>query len=376
MAAPKTKLSTTIGFPVFALAFAPKKAKVFVGGGGGASRSGVKNTVAMYTVNEHSLTLEQVAKHEFGSDEDSVQSIAIHPKEKTIVVGANNSLDQINQGINNNCRIFTLKDDSLLFQAAISTVDGLKDSFQKVARFSPDGKYLLTGGTDGKLSLWSWPECNSVLPPFDVEGEISDANFDSASSMFVALSSKKCFVINIAKGKTVWSIDKPVVSQSSDAAEFRSARFGTGSSEGYLFLAVNAKSRKQSYVCKWKVDKWVMERSKLVAVKPITAFTISNDGEHLAFGAADSSVNILSSKGLQSLLKLPNAHNFPITSLSFSPTGFTVVSGSADGTCNVIAVPQGTDSSNFSFILFVVMLILLVIFLAYLSMLDGGGNEL
>ncbi|KAJ3073593.1 hypothetical protein HDU98_001188 [Podochytrium sp. JEL0797] len=336
------KVSTTIGFPVFALGFAPKKPRLFVGGGGGASKSGVKNTLAMYVVNERSLTLELAAKHEFASDEDSVQSLAVHPKEKTIVAGTNMSQEQINNGNNQNCRIFTLKDDNLLYQTAVSTVDGTKDSFQKVARFSPDGKYLLTGGTDGKLSVWSWPECNNVIPPLDMEGEISDANFDSASSKFVAVSSKKCFVVSLAKGKTVWSIDKPVVSQSSDAAEFRAARFGSGSSEGYLFMAVNAKSRKQAYMCKWKTDKWTMERSKLVAGRPITAFTISNEGDQLAFGAADSSVNILSASGLQSLLKIPNAHNFPITSLCFSPTGFTLVSGSADGTCNVIAVPLGS----------------------------------
>ncbi|ORY53034.1 WD40 repeat-like protein [Rhizoclosmatium globosum] len=371
------KQSVTIGFPVFALAFAPKKAKVFVGGGGGASRSGVKNTVAMYTVNEYTLSLEPVAKHEFGSDEDSVQSICVHPKEKTIVVGANQSQDRIKQGSNENCRIFTLKDETLLYQTSISTVDGLKDSFQKVARFSPDGKYLLTGGTDGKLSVWSWPECHNVIPALDMEGEIADANFDSASTMFVALTSKKCVVISLAKGKTVWSIDKPVVTQSADAAEFRSARFGSGSSEGYLFMAVNAKSRKQSYICKWKTDKWAMERSKLVAVKPITAFNISYDGELLTFGAADSSVNILSAKGLQSLLKVPNAHNFPITSLSFSPTGLTLVSGSADGTCNVIAVPLGPAGSSPLSIIIIVLLVLFALWLlVYLASGDSGVNEL
>jgi hypothetical protein len=37
--------SLTTGFPVFAIAFAPKKPRLVIGGGGGASKSGVKNTV-------------------------------------------------------------------------------------------------------------------------------------------------------------------------------------------------------------------------------------------------------------------------------------------------------------------------------------------
>ncbi|KAJ3111143.1 hypothetical protein HK100_002793, partial [Physocladia obscura] len=328
----KNHVNTAIGFPVFAVAFAPKKPRLFVGGGGGASRSGVKNTLAAFDVNEFSLTLDLVTKYEFGSDEDSIQSIGVHPKEKTIVAGVNMPEEEIKQGNNKNCRIFTLKDDSLLFQTQFTTVEG--DSFQRVSKFSPDGKYLVTAGTDGKLSLWNWPELTPAMPPLDAEGEIYDANFDSSSHLLVALSLKKCFVIDIAKGKTVWSIDKPVVNQSSDAAEFRAARFGSGITEGYLFLAVNAKNRKAAYLCRWKTDTWTMERSKLAAPRPITSFTISNSGSRIAFGAADSSVNIHNAKTMASVLKVTKAHQFPITSISFSPSEFTVVSGSADGTCN------------------------------------------
>ncbi|KAI8845182.1 quinon protein alcohol dehydrogenase-like superfamily [Chytriomyces cf. hyalinus JEL632] len=365
---------TAVGFPVFALAFAPKKGRVFVGGGGGASRSGVKNTISMFSVEEDSLDLTYIAKHEFTTMEDSVQSICVNPKEKTIIVGANCSDDQVKAGNNQNCRIFTLKNDSLLLQTAFSTTSGIDDVFQRVARFSPNGELLLTGTSDGKLSVWKWPELELAMPELDAEGEIYDANFDSSSSTFVAVTSKKCIVVSVAKGKTVWSIDRPVVSQSKDDAEFRGARFGCGSSEGVLFLAVNAKSRKKAYVCRWTTDKWVMQRSKLVAVKPITAFTVSNDGALLGFGAADSSVNILSANTLVSKRKIRNAHNFPITALAFSPSGKTLVSGSADGTCNVVAVPEETSSTPLWVILLILILLILAgVFVIYVL---EGGNDL
>jgi hypothetical protein len=51
MSAPKQRKGTkshTMGFPVFALAFAPKKPRLVVGGGGGASKSGVKNSLVRF----------------------------------------------------------------------------------------------------------------------------------------------------------------------------------------------------------------------------------------------------------------------------------------------------------------------------------------
>ncbi|KAJ3189527.1 hypothetical protein HDU82_004000, partial [Entophlyctis luteolus] len=190
------------------------------------------------------------------------------------------------------------------------------------------------------LTIWNWPELSPAAPTFDAESEIYDANFDSSSNLVVVVTSKKCIVINIAKGKTVWSIDKPVISQTTDVADFRAARFGAGLTEGYLFVVANARSRKAAYVSRWKIETFKMEKSKFVAPRPVTTLAVSNDGSVIAFAAADFSINIMTSNKFLSLLKIEKSHNFPITTMSFSPTGFTLVSGSADGTCNVIAVPK------------------------------------
>ncbi|KAJ3327742.1 hypothetical protein HDU76_011222 [Blyttiomyces sp. JEL0837] len=300
MAPPKPRKGTkshTMGFPVFAIAFAPKKPRLVVGGGGGASKSGVKNSVIVYELNESTLDINMMASYYMSPIDDSCQSIAVHPKEKTIVIGANSSEELIEKKMNANCRIFTLKENKLLLQTAFKTVEGTDLTYQRVVRFSLDGKMLVTGCTDGVLQVWLWPEITPAIPAISFGGEVYDAHFDAKTSHVVGVSSQKLMVVNLSKGNTVWTTEKPTVA--GETCEFRAARFGSGDSDGFLFTIQNAKSRKKSFVCKYSVGSWKLEKTKLVALRPVTAFTISDNGELLGLGAADASVSVLSAKTLE-----------------------------------------------------------------------------
>jgi hypothetical protein len=46
----------------------------------------------------------------------------------------------------------------------------------------------------------------------------------------------------------------------------------------------------------------------------------------------------------QPILTILHAHDFPVTSLRFNPSGTVLISGSADNSIRVIAVPRGTLS--------------------------------
>ncbi|KAJ3209004.1 hypothetical protein HDU67_006419 [Dinochytrium kinnereticum] len=311
---PKGTSSHTIGFPVFSVAFAPKKARIAIAGGGGPNKSGVKNAVIMYDIDEETLAMTKLASHFFGQDDDGVSKLSDETylsQEKSIVAAANSPDPKVDA----NCR------GSLVFQNAVQTVDNQKDGYQRVACFSPDGSKLVTGSTEGKLVLWDWPNLKVALNPFDMGGDIYDAHFDSSSKMFVACSENRCGVITIDKGKTIWSVEKPLMKKTIPC-EFRGSKFGHGSSEGCLFTLVNAKSRKKSFVCKWDAKAWVLARSTVIALKPATAFAISQKGDLLAVGLADTT------------------HGFPITSLAFSPSGAIIASGSADGTCHIAKLPK------------------------------------
>ncbi|KAI9358613.1 quinon protein alcohol dehydrogenase-like superfamily [Zopfochytrium polystomum] len=321
--------------------------------------------------------MSMIASHYLTSQDDSIQSIAVHPKEKTIVAGANSPDDDIARGSNLNCRFFTLtKDNRLLPQKAVSTLEGVNGQYQRVARYSPDGQLLATGGTDGKLHILQSSDCTEAVPHLELGGEAYDAHFDPLSTTIVAVSSKKCFVVNVKQGRTLWFTEKPIISGL--PGDFRASRFGTGLTQGSIYLVVNAHSRKKAFVCKWNTSTWKMERFRAVAEKPVTAFTISDDGSLLGVGASDASVSILDAKSLTLLQRFPNAHGFPITSLSFSPSSRVLVSGSADGTCHVAKVaPKGRGMSLFSLFLLALLLVLLLVSVAlYLIGLPSDDGEL
>ncbi|KAJ3087730.1 hypothetical protein HK102_010430 [Quaeritorhiza haematococci] len=278
---PSTHLSHTVGFPVFSLAYAPNKPTLFVGGGGGANRSGIRNAILALDVNELTLDAKNVTDYELLQEDDGCMSIAVHPKDKIIVAGVNSPESKITAGQNANCRVFVLRNNKLVADKAVKSVDSKEGKdYQKVAKFDSEGKLLVTGSTDGKLSIWKFPALEPHIPPLDHGGEITDADFDATGAHLVSVSPQRCCVTAMSAtggkdgGKTIWSIEKPVMGSSKVPCAFRACRFGKGSSLGFLFLAINAKSRKRAFICRWNTEKWTMERSRPVAQRPITAFAL------------------------------------------------------------------------------------------------------
>ncbi|KAJ3047916.1 hypothetical protein HK097_011043 [Rhizophlyctis rosea] len=348
-----TRKQHELGFPIFAVAFGPKKARLIVGGGGGATRAGIKNTVIVYDLDERTLDLKELAEYQFDKQDDGCMSIGVNPREKTLATAVNSPEADIRAGNNKNVRLLQLtKEKKLVLQRTLKTIDSLETSaYQKVTRFSPNGKLLLTGTTEGKLSLWKFPELTEAIPPQDQKEDIVDADFDPTGQMIVSVSDKKLFVLGTSKGETIFSREDPKV-VGDRKGEFRAARFGVGESEGHLFLVVNVRSApKRCYISKWKVGEagkeWSREKSRLVANACVTAFNISDDGRLLAIGAADMSVSILRSGSLNSLLRIKNVHGFPVTSLAFSPGGHTLVTGSADACMTVIRVSESSGKTRF-----------------------------
>ncbi len=129
-----------------------------------------------------------------------------------------------------------------------------------------------------KLMIIKYPELVPAFPAINHNDEVSDCDFDPKGASFLSISSKHCFVHDAKTGETIWSIEKPVMHKN-EPCEFRAGAFGRELSDGFLFLVINAKSRKRSHIAKWKVgssgsQSWTLERSRAISTKPVTAFAM------------------------------------------------------------------------------------------------------
>ncbi|KAH9828264.1 hypothetical protein Tdes44962_MAKER02428 [Teratosphaeria destructans] len=101
---------TTLSYPIYAADFDPyNRGYLVVGGGGGESRSGVKNTISVLDVSDRTQITEVVSK-DLGNDEDSVQSLAnLATKDGLITfAGINSSEAQQKAGKNEHLRSFDI----------------------------------------------------------------------------------------------------------------------------------------------------------------------------------------------------------------------------------------------------------------------------
>ncbi|KAF9283399.1 WD40-repeat-containing domain protein [Linnemannia elongata] len=353
-----SNFSYTTGFPIFCVGFT-RDDDVVLAGGGGVSKSGVKNKIAIYKVETAGKTLKPVVERELSRDEDAPMSISVHPTESALAFGINSATNKVEAGENENCRIFQYSEERIEAVHNKGTLASRNsDDYQKVTRFSKDGDVLATGGTDGVIALLNYPSLTPVMPVTQFKGhEILDIDFSADGAHIAAVSAMNLWIISAETGRVLEVITNPVLNKKKPFV-FRTCRFGRGAFSNILYTVVNGDRNQKPFVCMWDASKWTRIRTLTVGSKPITTCTISPDGKLIAFSSSDMGLRICSSKSLQVLMTVPNVHTLPVTSLAFNSDASLLVSGSVDGTCRVVTVPK-TFPKNNNF----VMLILALLFL-------------
>ncbi|KAG0292306.1 hypothetical protein BGZ96_004340 [Linnemannia gamsii] len=353
-----SNFSHTTGFPIFCVGFT-RDDDVVLAGGGGVSKSGVKNKIAIYKVDTAGKTLKPVVEKELSRDEDAPMSISVHPTESALAFGINSATNKVEAGENENCRIFQYSEERIEAVHNKGTLASRNsDDYQKVTRFSKDGSVLATGGTDGVIALLKYPSLTPVMPVTQFKGhEILDIDFSTDGAHIAAVSAMNLWIISAETGRVLEVITNPVLNKKKPFV-FRTCRFGRGAFSNILYTVVNGDRNQKPFVCMWDATKWSRIRTLTVGPKPITTCTISPDGKLIAFSSSDMGLRICSSKSLQVLMTVPKVHTLPVTSLAFNNDASLLVSGSVDGTCRVVSVPK-TFPKNNNF----VMLILALLFL-------------
>ncbi|KZO98030.1 WD40 repeat-like protein [Calocera viscosa TUFC12733] len=386
-------------FPVYSLAFV-SDARLVVGGGGGASRSGIKNQLRVYEVDRPNLALKQLATLELESGEDAPMTIAAPLSPNTsahIVCGINSAAARMAQGENENCRVYAVGDEKLVEERRAQTISGRDGEVyqvrvgrligggrlmheQKVTAFSPDGTLVAAGSTDNAVALLQYPSLEPACESLKVaDGELYDVSISDKHILLTASSHLELYLLPAKdkKGKGKLELEKRIERPTfkgvtPDKVVFRAARFSPTQPDR-LFTVLNpsggarsktrgAKQPTNSYVCKWDTTTWTVKRSRLVDSKPVTVFDVSADGKLVAWGSSDLKIGVLDAKTFAPLLQILKAHEFPPTALKFSPDAALLVSGSADNSLRLIQVPSGRPSSTFptTTVLLVILLAILI----------------
>ncbi|KAJ7699925.1 quinon protein alcohol dehydrogenase-like superfamily [Mycena rosella] len=378
-------------FPVYSSAFL-SPTHLVLGGGGGASRTGIKNKLRVYDVGEdRSITLVDELELERG--EDAPMSMATHLEAGTLACGVNSPEEQLSNGENENCRVYAFREQRLVLLRTHGTlISGDLDDFQKVTVLSPDGKLLVAAGTNS-LQLLSFPSLAPVALAVTTDKEIYDVTFSQNTVVVATTDNLLVYALpaaaekgspskNKKKGKQkaavlselelLRTVNPPAAVAGSTGSTFRAARYHPENSEILYTISntIPARSRtkkaapRQAFVCKWNTATWTVDKVRKVGDKGLTCFDISPNGNMLAFGSSDYSVALLDANTFAPLLTILKAHEFPPTTLKFNPTSRLLVSGSADNSIRVISVPDSVGKSSWAWFI-IILITLLVALLAF-----------
>ncbi|KAJ1940346.1 hypothetical protein FBU59_003839 [Linderina macrospora] len=350
------RFTCDIDFPVSCIGVTSSN-EVVLGGGGGPGGSGVKNKLTVYKIDQKNRDLVQVSSITLSSNEDAPTCLAVHPKDKALVSSVNVDKQRIEKGENANCRVFKLTKKSITeANKAAKTILSTDDmDYQKAMAIEPHGKLVANGSSDGTLAVVEYPSLKPAFPYIEASGEVNDVDFNAPGKWLAVATDDELKILAVTqRGKCVQNIDKPHTS-SGERAVFRACRFGRtnqkltgfkarqGNSpmlKDVLYTVLNTRSRKQAYIAMWNTDNWQRIATKSVCRSAITTFAVSNHGKLLAFATASLQIAICDAQTLRVVARIPAAHSFAITALTFDKDDKFLISGSADETCQVISLPD------------------------------------
>lgn len=355
----KAELLCRVDFPLYAATMISPR-HILLAGGGGAANTGVKNGFEIFEIThngDHSIG-ESVTRYVSG--EFSIMT-ASGSRPGT----SNNNEILVAAGQNEFCQIYSLslarkeserspsslrhrhtngapgnsqqqptpveEEVQLVYKTQMLKkvqIDFNKsEPYGKVVRISPNGRLLASGGDDGHVRVWSFPELNKVHDFQTHEKEVDDVDFSPDSSKLGSISKdKRAIIWDVKKGKKHAELGW----EPPQGFKFMFKRIKFGCVEGdfkkykvYTISNPMGSSKVPSYLHRWNAQSYTVEGSvKCRYGNALSALAVSDNGTFIATGTmSEGIVDIYTSFNLKKIKTVKNSHSYFITGLEFLPTG-------------------------------------------------------
>ncbi|XP_016893062.1 guanine nucleotide-exchange factor SEC12 isoform X2 [Cynoglossus semilaevis] len=354
-------------FPLYSIKVDPNTGLVITAGGGGASKTGIKNAVQfldLQLVGEHQYSASLLHSHD--TDTFATMNIAvgdgviaagqdgncclmsfkhIAQKERKASSAKDGNSEQpssarrravkgekgeqdgaaASEGMSN------MKDETVHISVkAVGQVQSdanPQDPLQKVVRFSPDLSLLLTGGTDGHIRVWEFP---SLKKKFDFkahEGEMEDLDMSPGNKHLVTVG--RDFACSVWSGNQLamglkWHETLPQMSEKT--YRYMACRFGRVEDQKdalrlYTVQIPHKRDRKPPpcYLTKWEGKSFLPMLTAPCGNEVISSLAVSDSGTFLGLGTITGSVAIYIAFSLQKLYYIKESHGIVVTDLAFLP---------------------------------------------------------
>lgn len=401
------ELLCRVDFPLYSTAMISPR-HLMLAGGGGAANTGVKNGFEIFeiTTNGENVIGESVTR--FYTGEYSVYSLACRavtnnnnlPPKITLVAGHNqyaqvynlslvreskgsgdaggdNLRHRTSNGVPAGTGVQTGLDTKLVFKTEpvkrVQIDFNEREPYGKVIRVSLNGKFMASGGDDGHLRVWSFPDMTKVHDFATHEKEIDDIDFSPDSSRICSISKdKRAIIWDVKKGKKHaelgWDCPGGV------KYLYKRVKFGCveGDLKKYKVYTISnpiGSSKAPSFLHRWNTQSYTVEGKVATYGMAYSALALSDNGTFVATGTmSEGVVDIYTTFNLSRVKRVRAAHSTFITGLEFLPTGeetapcrgfheASVVSISVDHQVCVHHVPEQSTISSITAILLVVFVL-------------------
>ncbi|XP_030249956.1 guanine nucleotide-exchange factor SEC12 [Sparus aurata] len=386
-------------FPLYSIKVDPKTGLVITAGGGGASKTGIKNAVQfldLQLVGEHQYSATLLHSHDtdtratmnmavgngvIAAGQDgtcSVMSFKHCTQEEGSKAAAKdgNSAQQGDtrrragkgdkggqDGAAASGEMPNLKDEtahiSVAVLAEVQSDLNPQDPLQKVVRFSPDLTLLLTGGTDGHIRIWEFPSLKKKYDFKAHEGEIEDLDMSPENKHLVTVG--RDFACSVWSGSQLamglkWLETMPQIAEKT--YRYMACRFGKVEDQKdvlrlYTVQIPHKRDRKPPpcYLTKWDGKSFLPMLTAPCGTEVISSLAVSDSGTFLGLGTVTGSVAIYITFSLQKLYYVQESHGIVVTDLAFLPNVLkgknikgnnetAMLSVAVDSRCQVHAVPN------------------------------------